>query len=98
MLARRERIRAFSAVRAAKRRKKHMTKEERAKMNEIIQRFIGKRCIISTIISESSSIVGTITESNDSWITVSYDDTEEIVNIDYIVHIKEYPQKKKKNK
>lgn len=98
MLARRKRIRAFSAVRAAKRRKKHMTKEERAKMNEIIQRFIGKKCIISTINSESSHVVGTITESTGGWIIVSHDDTEEMVNIDYIVNIKEYPQNKKKNK
>lgn len=66
-------------------------------MNEIIQKFIGKECIISTINSESAPVQGTITEINGSWITVAQSGTgtEEMINIDYIVKIKEYPRKKK---
>ena len=94
-IARRKRVKAYAAIKIAKRKRKHLNDEEKAKMNEIIQKFIGKECIISTINSESVSVQGTIEEINGGWITVTHDGTEEMINVDYIVKIKEYPRKKK---
>ena len=94
-IARRKRVKAYAAIKIAKRKRKHLNDEEKAKMNEIIQKFIGKECIISTINSESVSVQGTIEEINGGWITVTHDGTEEMINVDYIVKIKGYPRKKK---
>ncbi|MGN0642839.1 MAG: DUF6897 domain-containing protein [Huintestinicola sp.] len=68
-------------------------------MNEYIKKFIGKECIIYTIMSESGSIQGTINELNENWILIT-DPTgnEQIVNAEYITRIREYPRDKKGKK
>lgn len=67
-------------------------------MNELIQKFIGKECIIYTMNSESESVVGTINELKDGWLFVSKETEEQIVNIEYVVRIREYPRNKKGKK
>lgn len=66
-------------------------------MNEFIQKFIGKECLIYCINSETS-VEGVIQELKDGWITVVKDDSEEIINTEYIVRIREYPRNKKGKK
>lgn len=61
-------------------------------MNELIKNYIGKECIISC--SFESGRVGTITKVEDSWIEIETTQGPEIINIDYIVKIKEYPRNK----
>lgn len=66
-------------------------------MNELLSKFIGKRCIITRMNSEV--IIATITEVKDNWVAVESDTNGlDMINADYITRIYEYPQKAKKNK
>ena len=66
-------------------------------MNEIIKNYIGKDCVI--YLSNSSSVItGCLISLNDNWITVKTKDGDEILNIDYIVRLKEHPVNSKGKK
>lgn len=71
--------------------KKMKNKEERAEMTELAKRFIGKECVISTF---NSQVVGVIKEVSDGAVLIENNENPEIINIDYIVKIKEYPRNK----
>lgn len=71
--------------------KKMKNKEERAEMTELAKRFIGKECVISTF---NSQVVGVIKEVTDGAVLIENNENLEIINIDYIVKIKEYPRNK----
>lgn len=71
--------------------KKMKNKEERAEMTELAKRFIGKECFISTF---NSQVVGVIKEVTDGAVLIENNENPEIINIDYIVKIKEYPRNK----
>lgn len=71
--------------------KKMKNKEERAEMTELAKRFIGKECVISTF---DSQVVGVIKEVSDGAVLIENNENPEIINIDYIVKIKEYPRNK----
>ncbi len=60
-------------------------------MNEIIKEFIGKECIIYTF---QTQIIGVIERIQDNWIYVKSDNNVEIINLEYISRIREYPRKK----
>lgn len=60
-------------------------------MNELIKNFIGKECIVYTL---QSQVTGIIEKVEDNWISIKKDDNIEIVNIEYINRIREYPRKK----
>ena len=66
-------------------------KEGIEKMNELIKDFIGKECIVYTF---QSQVTGIIEKVEDNWISIKKDDNTEIVNIEYINRIREYPRKK----
>ena len=64
-------------------------------MKELAKRFIGEECIIYTITSNDSSIQGVIKEIDDGGILIEKNTGEkEIVNLDFITRIREYPRKK----
>lgn len=71
--------------------KKIRSKKERAVMTELAKRFIDKECIIYTF---NSQVTGTIKEVTNSAVLIENKDTSEIINIDYIVRIREYPKNK----
>ncbi len=61
-------------------------------MKELAKEFVGKECIIYTI---DNTVEGTIKEIADSGLMIERDSGErEIVNLDYITRIREYPRKK----
>jgi len=60
-------------------------------MVELAKRFVGKECIIYTF---NSQINGTIKEVSDGAILLDNKGTEEAVNVDFIIRIREYPTKK----
>ncbi len=66
-------------------------KLEDNKMFELAQSFIGKECIIYTF---NSQIVGVIKQVNDGGILLENKNTQEAVNFDFIVRIREYPTNK----
>lgn len=75
--------------------KKMKNKEECAEMTELAKRFIGKECVVSTF---NSQVVGVIKEVTDGAVLIENNENPEIINIDYIVKIKEYPRNKKGKK
>lgn len=64
-------------------------------MKELSKRFIGKECLIYLI---SGQIVCSITEVGDNAIMVERNGVVEVVNLDFVVRIREYPKDKKGNK
>lgn len=65
--------------------------EEILKMVEFAKRFIGKDCIIYTFNSQLSGI---ITEVSDGAILIDNNGRDEVVNLEFVMRIREYPRKK----
>ncbi|MFZ7102502.1 MAG: DUF6897 domain-containing protein [Peptococcaceae bacterium] len=55
--------------------------------NEIIKKYIGKNCRISTG-SFGTTVVGTIVEVNENWLEVETKKGKELINADFIQNIK----------
>lgn len=64
-------------------------------MNEVINEFVGKECIIYTI---NSQIIGTLTELKEGWIVVETPGGKEALNLEHIGRIREFPRNKKGRK
>lgn len=60
-------------------------------MSEMIKEFIGKECIVYTF---QNQVTGVIEKVEGNWISIKKDNTYEILNIEYISRIREYPRKK----
>ena len=72
-----------------------MQNKENCVMKELAKRFIGEECIIYTITSNDSSIQGIIKEIDDGGMLIERNTGEkEIVNLDFVTRIREYPRKK----
>lgn len=89
-IARRRRL---AAVRHILNRK--MQNKENSIMKELAKRFIGEECIIYTITSNDGSVQGVIKEIDDGGMVIEKKTGElEIVNLDFVTRIREYPRKK----
>lgn len=62
-------------------------KGERSMTNEIIKKYIGKTCRISTG-PFGTNVAGEITEVNENWIEVKTKKGNELVNAEYVQSIK----------
>ena len=64
-------------------------------MKELAKQFIGKECIIYTVMSIDSGIQGTIKEVTDGGMVIEKKTGElEIINLDFVTRIRQYPRKK----
>ena len=64
-------------------------------MKELAKQFIGKECIVYTVTSTDSSIQGVIKEIGDGGMVIEKNSGEkEIINLDFVTRIREYPRKK----
>lgn len=64
-------------------------------MKELAKQFIGKECIVYVIASENVCIPGVIKEiDDDGMVIVRKSGEQEIVNLDFVTRIREYPRKK----
>lgn len=87
------RRRKLAAIRHILNRK--MRNKENIEMKELAKRFIGEECIIYTITSNDGSVQGVIKEIDDGGIVIEKKTGElEIVNLDFVTRIREYPRKK----
>lgn len=87
------RQRKIAAVRLVLNRTKH--NKENLNMKELAKQFIGKDCIVYTITSYDASIQGTIKEIVDGGMIIEKNSREkEIINLDFVTRIREYPRKK----
>lgn len=80
---------------------KHVTRkkrtENRIQMNELAKQFINKECLIYAFDS-SHQFTGTIKEVRDGAILLENNGQTEIVNLDFVIRIREYPKNKKGKK
>lgn len=76
--------------RIIKKRKKRGTFD----MSDIFNKYIGKDCIVYTSNSNLSAIECNVTGVNDNWLCIKTKDGEEVINLDYIVRVKEHPVNK----
>ena len=90
------RRRRLAAVRHILNQKKH--NKENITMKELAKQFIGKECIIYTVMSIDSGIQGTIKEVTDGGIILEKKDGVEAVNLEYITRIREWPHNSKGKK
>ena len=87
------RQRRLAAVRHILNQKKQ--NKENSEMKELAKRFIGEECIIYTITSNDGSVQGVIKEIDDGGMVIEKKTGElEIVNLDFVARIREYPRKK----
>ena len=64
-------------------------------MKELAKRFVGQECIIYTITSNDGSVQGVIKEVTDSGMLIEKKTGKlEIVNLEFVTRIREYPRKK----
>lgn len=70
---------------------KSKNREDKKEMLELAKRFIGEECLIYTFNSQLS---GVIKEVSEGAILVESGNTSEVINLDFIVRIREYPRKK----
>ena len=69
--------------------------KENVVMKELAKQFIGEECIIYTITSNDGSIQGVIKEIDDGGMVIERNSGErEIVNLDFVTRIRQYPRKK----
>ena len=69
--------------------------KENGVMKELAKQFIGEECIIYTITSIEGSIQGVIKEIDDGGMVIERNSGErEIVNLDFVTRIRQYPRKK----
>ena len=64
-------------------------------MKELAKQFIGEECIIYTVTSNDGSVLGVIKEIGDGGMIIERKSGErEIINLDFVTRIREYPRKK----
>lgn len=64
-------------------------------MKELAKQFIGEECIIYTITSNDGSVQGIIKEIDDGGMIIERNSGErEIINLDFVTRIRQYPRKK----
>ena len=64
-------------------------------MKELAKRFVGEECIVYTITSNDGSVQGVIKEIDDGGMVIEKKSGElEIINLDFITRIRQYPRKK----
>lgn len=69
--------------------------KENVVMKELAKQFIGEECIIYTITSNDGSIQGVIKEIDDGGMVIERNSGDrEIVNLDFVTRIRQYPRKK----
>ncbi len=61
-------------------------------MIELAKKFIGKRCLIYTF---DTQVTGVINEVTDGGVLIDNNGSTEVLNMDFIVRIRDYPKNKK---
>jgi ferredoxin-fold anticodon binding domain-containing protein len=85
----RSRRRAIVLRKIIERRKK----EGNTEMKEFAERFIGKECLL-TSFDGSRQYEGTVKEVTDGALLIEKNGNSEVVNLDFIIRIREYPRGK----
>ena len=68
-----------------------ISEEEKQQMVELAKSFIGRECIIYTI---NSQLEGTILQVEQGALLVQSKNSRELINLDFVTRIREYPRNK----
>ncbi|MBQ8826979.1 MAG: hypothetical protein IJ007_07795 [Oscillospiraceae bacterium] len=61
---------------------------------EMMRRFIDKEVIITTLNNDIAMLEGFVREVNENWLVIETNEKGlDVVNIEYIIRIREYPRK-----
>ncbi len=63
-------------------------------MKELAKRFLEKDCLVYTINADNSAIKGKLVEVTDEGILIDYNGNLQIVNLEYVTRIREWPKNK----
>ncbi len=63
-------------------------------MKELAQKFIGKECLIYTIVSDTNAEKGVIKEITENGILLDNNGNLQAINLEYVTRICEWPRKK----
>lgn len=63
----------------------------KVEMNELVSKYIGKECVVTTM---NNSATGFIRSVQDNWLEIENDGKTDIINLDFIIKISEYPRRK----
>lgn len=77
----------------AKKRNLDRNKKEKQVMKELAQRFIGKDIYVKLLEGNADGIAKEVTENG---IVLEKDGNIQVINLDYVIKIREYPYKKGK--
>lgn len=87
-------IASYAAIHHIKKNKKEILE-----MEHLAKEFIGQECIIYTITSNDASIIGTIQNVEDGAIILEdKQGQKQLINLEYVTRIREYPTNKKGKK
>lgn len=75
--------------------RKNYKNEEKTKMKELAQKFVGKDCLVYTITSDNAAVNGVIKEVTDDALLIEYEGNLQAVNLEYVTRIREYPKNAK---
>lgn len=97
-MLRRRRLAAVRHILNKNKKQQQRQQREVGTMKELAKQFIGRECIIYTVMSNDSSIRGTVKEVTDGGIIVENKEGTEAVNLEYITRIREWPRNSKGKK
>ena len=88
-------MKKMAVIRKHLRDKRMSGKGENFDMLNLINRFIGKKCDISTIDEEYTGVIEAVEEN---WLVVRSGDSDavEIINLEYVTSVRQCREKKKK--
>ena len=61
-------------------------------MHTLILNYIGKECVLT--IPNQGSVAGVIKQIKENWVEIETAEGLEVVNLDYISRVREYPRNK----
>ena len=95
-ISRRKKVAAIAAVHHIKTKNNN---KERKIMEELAKEFIGMECIIYTVTSNDGQIQGTIKDVGNGGILLEdMQGNKQIINLEYVTRLREYPRNKKGKK
>ena len=65
----------------------------RKTMSAMVETYIGKDCIVYTL--NNAQICGIIRDVQDGWLRIETEKGSDVINLDYIIRVREYPKNKK---
>lgn len=74
------------------------TKKEQNQMKELAESFIGKECLVYTMMGSEGIVKGTLEAVTDGALLMVCENNREAINLEYVVRIRDWPRNAKGKK